>query len=161
MGGTGVERDEAPVLQLGVVPSFRSGPVALFGGLHVTSEVYVPSTLVVEDSFDAPEARGEGAAVIATAGVSLTTSSGMHLLAQIAKPMASEFADHGMQLDLSIGFDLGTKPTRAPAPPPAYPYPPPYPYPPAPYPPAPYPPAPYPPAPYPPPAPAPPPAPPP
>ena len=138
VGSSDTERDEAPIFRLGVVPSYRAGPIALFGGLHVASEIEVPAALVIEDSFDAPEARAEGVAVIATGGVSYTTPSGLYLLAQVAKPMASELAEHGLQLDLAIGFDLGTKPQRAPdpAPPPAYP---PYPYPPAPYP---YPPAP-------------------
>jgi hypothetical protein len=157
VGGSRVEHDPAFAAAFAIVPSWRSGPLALFGGIHIVSEVDVPRTLVVDDSSDAPEARADGAAVIFAAGASVELDSGLHLRGQIAKPMSSEYADHGVQIDLGLAFDFGAParpapPAPAPAPygpPPYYPPPPPAPAPlPSPYTPLPPPPAsPYPPPP--------------
>lgn len=113
MDGSSTERDEALTMGACVVPSWRSGPLAVFGGLHVVSEVDVPRTLVVDDSSDAPEARADGAAVVLAAGASIELDSGVHLQGQLAKPLASEYGDHGVQLDLALGFDLGAPQTAA------------------------------------------------
>jgi hypothetical protein len=142
-GSSESESDGALIASLGVVPSYRTGNFTLFGGFHLVSEVNVPRTLVVDDSFDAPEAEAEGGALVLSGGASINIESGMHVMAQLAKPFSSEFADHGVQVDFMLAFDLGrTEPRAAPRPvyqpvnpqyPPAtYPYPPPptYPYPP-------------------------------
>jgi len=122
------ERDEAPVFELALVPSYRTGAIAIFGGLNFTTETYVPRTIVVDDSYDTPEAISRGA-VVMSAGASYSLPSGLHLMAQLAIPTASDLARHGLQLDLGVGFEFGSqpqpRPPGPPPPPPGYYYPPP------------------------------------
>jgi hypothetical protein len=156
----GSERDEAFLFDLSLVPSYRAGPVAIFGGLHIQSEVNVPRALVVDDSFDAPEAEADGGAVVIAAGASYHAPGGLVIIGQLARPTGSSYAEHGLQVDLTFAFDFGEpeppRPPGPPQPPPGYYYPPPgQPYPPPPG--QPYPPQPYPPQPQPQPAPQPPP----
>lgn len=119
------ERDEALDFELALVPSYRVGPLAVFGGFNITSEAYVPRAILVDDSYDVPEATTDGAVVL-SAGASYTLPNGLYLMGQLAKPV-SDLAEHGLQLDVSIGFNFGTKPAPRPAmpPPPPYYYPPP------------------------------------
>lgn len=124
---TRTERDEALAVDLALVPSWRSGPLAIFGGINFTSEAYVPRQIIADDSFDYPEASTDGA-IVFNAGASYTLPSGLHLMGALAKPV-SDLAEHGLQVDVSIGFDFGSQPAPRPAgpppPPPGYYYPPP------------------------------------
>ncbi len=124
---TQTENDEALAFELSVVPSWRKGPLALFGGINFTTEAYVPRQIIAEDGFDYPEATTDGA-IVFSAGASYTLASGLHLQGALAKPV-SDLAQHGLQIDVSIGFDFGSKPQPRPAgpppPPPGYYYPPP------------------------------------
>lgn len=124
------ENAEALVFEVGIVPSWRSGPLAIFGGINFTNDTYIPRSVVVDGSdldSEVPEANADGA-VVFSAGMSYTLPSGLHLTAQLGQPL-SELAHHGLQLDLGLGFDFGSQPAPKPAgpppPPPGYYYPPP------------------------------------
>jgi hypothetical protein len=130
LGGANTEHDGAAAVQLAVVPSYRSGPLVLFGGLDIVSEVDVPRTVVASDPFDTPEARAQGGSVVVSAGASVVFDSGLRLTAQLARPTGSDLAHQGLQLDLGVAFDFGQPPAlhREPPHPPYYPppaYPPP------------------------------------
>jgi hypothetical protein len=140
------ERDEAGTFALALVPSWRAGNLVLFGGLAFASEIDVPGRLVVDSSFDVPEARAAGGGVVLSAGATAVFASGLRLTGQVARPTTTRIADHGVQVDLLLGFELG-EPRRSrglgigdPAPPPGPhpPAPPPDPPPPAPIAPDPY-----------------------
>jgi len=116
------ERDEAAQWALAVVPSWRTGNLTLFAGAALALEVDVPGALVVDDSFDAPEAHSAGGVFVLSAGGTMSFDSGLRLTGQLARPVGGQIADYGAQLDLMIGFDFGA---RGSAPPPAPPAPPP------------------------------------
>lgn len=132
------ERDEAGHFALAFVPSWTAGNYTVFGGMNIASEIDVPGALIVNDSFDSPEARAEGGAIVMSAGATARFDSGLRLTAQMGRSLGGNLADYGLQADLIVGFEFGAKP-RAPYgqdpqpvyyPPPAYPQP----YPPQPYP---------------------------
>jgi hypothetical protein len=121
--------DEAGFLDFGVVPSWRQGPFVVFGGMNFTSEVAVPKIVIADDDFDTPEARASGSALVLSAGATMIFDSGLRITGQFAQPVGSEYARHGLQVDLVFGFEFGEKPAPRPAgpppPPPGYYYPPP------------------------------------
>lgn len=105
LGGNSRSSDTTGLYRGAIVPSWRSGALALFGGLHITNDIEVPSTVTV-DSDSGAEASASGAVFIASAGASVRIGDSLKLSTQIAKPFAST-ADHGVQLDVVLGFELG------------------------------------------------------
>lgn len=139
LDGGKTEYDEAVLWGFSLVPSWRSGPVTIFFGMHASTETNVPRTVLSEWSFDIPEAKAAGGVAVWNAGVSWAAESGLRLTASAGRPYGAQWANHGLQVDLAIGYDFGRKPdlggrggqpqviNAVPAPPPPPP-PPPAPY---------------------------------
>ncbi len=118
LDGGDTEHDVAGAFAFALVPSVRTGPLTLFGGVDLTTEIDVPRSVVITDDLEVPVAGITGGAIVLSAGLSLALRGGLHLQAQVAGVTGSEVANHGLQLDVSLAFDVGTEPpmTRAPRP---------------------------------------------
>ncbi|MCE9576154.1 MAG: hypothetical protein K8W52_23600 [Deltaproteobacteria bacterium] len=118
LDGADTRHDVAGAFAFALVPSVRTGPVTLFGGVDLTTEIDVPRSIVVTQSqqIEAPVAGITGGAIVLSAGLSLALRGGLHLQAQVAGVTGSELANHGLQLDVSLAFDVGTEPPMTQAP---------------------------------------------
>ena len=97
--------DSAGIYRVAIVPSWRAGALALFGGMHLTNDFEVPSEITIDPDHSS-EASASGAVFIASAGASVRIGDGLKLSTQIAKPFTST-VEHGVQLDVVLGFELG------------------------------------------------------
>jgi hypothetical protein len=111
LGGKERDQNSAGIFRGAIIPSWRSGPLAVFGGLHLTNDFEVPATTTIDEDHSS-EARASGYAAFVTAGASVELGGGLKLATQVAKPFGST-APHGVQLDVVLGFELGEPAARA------------------------------------------------
>jgi hypothetical protein len=105
LGGQDREQDSAGIFRAAIIPSWRSGALAVFGGLHLTNDFEVPATTTIDEDHSS-EAFASGYAAFATAGASVELGGGLKLATQVAKPFAST-TPHGVQVDVVLGIELG------------------------------------------------------
>jgi hypothetical protein len=91
--------------RIGIVPSWRTGGLTVFGGLTFASTPEIPAEVQIEGGTRAETDVGS-AAIITSVGASVVLDEGITLTTRAAKPWATT-ADHGLQLDLVLGFELG------------------------------------------------------
>lgn len=111
------KREMVPVLALGVVPSWHSGIVTLFGGVTMRNHPYVERGNIgnsISEELD-EEVQAGPLNFIANAGIELGKPDGVRGLLHVYQPLGSDPVQYGPSFGVSLAIPLGAT-AAAPAP---------------------------------------------